>query len=189
MARYKQPIYGETTAQRERAMRETKRRLRETLEDTPERKRAKLVEQARETLANPQEYDFFSTTGNSFYSAHKLLDAAQKRNADFMERFNKNPHDAMQWSVEVFESAAMCKVVSSCIAAHERGHSDAVILDDLKRQIKYYRPRLSRSTNPVANLMEDAEQLALQDVAEQLSACINYYANAVAIVYAADEGL
>jgi hypothetical protein len=146
-------------------------------------KKAKELESAKAALAAPEDYDFFAGR----YFAKRMLETAKKTLDDWKAEFEKNPAQAMGWSLQTFEAAADFDVLSKCIRAHENGASDRAILQSLEQDIERYQPRLSGSTSPASNLMETAMAMASHKIAKELRSSIRWMDNAQATVYAAQE--
>jgi hypothetical protein len=149
-------------------------------------KRAQEAKTARITL--DPEFDYF---GSRFGGAYRAQARMEEQLDDFAKRFENDPLYALKWGTDTIQIAAEYKVLQAIIELHKAGHDNATICRYVESEAasRVSRDTLSRSTDPMSNLAEQAERIAFSKYAKQLRSFVDNQETARGILAAAGDNL
>lgn len=96
------------------------------------------------------------------------IEIARERMGKFMERFQAYPAEALEWSQEVFDTAALLEALQRFQSQHDKGISLDDILKGCKRDLQNRARNPHRSTSGTSNLIEQSRHAAVAFIIEML---------------------
>jgi hypothetical protein len=155
---------------------------------TRDEERKEQVRRQAESALHPKR-DWFAQDGH--LSIYKTRDQLKEKLDAWAARFAADPAYALSWGTENCQNATDYKIVSEIIAYHEAGHDDQDICRyiEAEAQRKVNGERLSVSSSPMSNLMEQALRVSLVKFAREMRAWLDHRVAAAGTLYADAEGL